>query len=66
MKLSSFNRKCALNVRRFVKFEISSLLNFQTKKKKEREMLNLNVIINLISIYEIDKKKEEENNTNAK
>lgn len=58
MKLSSFNRKCALNVRRFVKFEISSLLNFQTKKKKkEREMLNLNVIINLISIYEIDKKK---------
>lgn len=30
-------------------------------------MLNLNVIINLISIYEIDKKKkEEENNTNAK
>ena len=57
MKLSSFNRKCALNVRRFVKFEISSLLNFQKKKKKEREMLNLNVIINLISIYEIDKKK---------
>lgn len=30
-------------------------------------MLNLNVIINLISIYEIDKKKkEEENNTNTK